>query len=83
MPQWAVDRTEFELTGPAGTHTAKADSGSDLEFGFCTACGSPLTKTTSKVPELIFVTAGSLDDPSVLTAPKPVFESGRPDWDRS
>ena len=80
-PKIAVARTAVSVTGPFKTHTGAAESGSALEFGFCGDCGSPITKSTTRAPDLTFIYAGSLDDPSALPAPKPVFEQSRHAWD--
>ena len=80
-PQLALDRAGFAVEGPLKIYHATSDSGFALEFGFCGDCGSPLTKTTARAESLIFVYAGSLDDPTLFTDPKPVFEAGRQPWD--
>ncbi len=81
-PQMAVAQSDLSVTGTLKIHRRKAVSGSDLEFGFCAECGAPLTKATSRAPELVFVYAGSLDDPSILPEPRPVFEASRQPWDK-
>ena len=80
-PQFAVGKDAVSLTGPLKHHTAKSDAGNDLAFGFCGACGSPITKSTTAAADLLLLYAGSLDDPSVMPMPKPVFESSRQAWD--
>ena len=80
-PQLAVPREALDLTGPLKTHTATADSGSELAFQFCADCGSPIAKSTSRAPDIVFLYAGSLDDPKDFPDPKPVFEDSRLPWD--
>jgi hypothetical protein len=80
-PQFAVGRSSVSLSGPLKTYSTTAQSGSDLAFGFCGDCGSPMTKSTSKAEELLFLYAGSLDDPALFPKPKSVYEVSRPDWD--
>jgi hypothetical protein len=81
-PQIAVARTALSVSGPLKVHHGKAASGSALEFGFCSDCGAPITKTTTRAPELVFVYAGSLDDPAILPELRPVFEAARQPWDK-
>lgn len=80
--QVAVPVAGVTVSGPRKFHTAKADSGNDLRFGFCGTCGAQMTKTTTRAPELLFLYAGTLDDPSVIPDKQnPVFESSRQAWD--
>ncbi|MGI9390471.1 MAG: GFA family protein [Boseongicola sp.] len=81
-PQLAVSANDLSVVGPLKTYGQKADSGSDLVFQFCSECGSPLIKTTSRTPELAFLYAGTLDQPEVFADPKLVFEESRQPWDR-
>ncbi len=81
-PQMAVDAATLTITGNLKLFDAKAESGSDIAFGFCGDCGSPLTKSTTRAPDMTFLYAGSLDNPSDFPEPKPVFESSRPAWDK-
>jgi len=80
-PQLAVSAGDLQVEGPLKTFERKADSGSELVFQFCGDCGSPLTKTTSRAPELAFLYAGTLDQPDVFADPKLVYEKSRQSWD--
>jgi len=82
-PQLAVRRDRVTRSGPLKTYTLKADSGNDVEFGFCGECGSPIYKTTTMAPDLIFFFAGSLDDPSTFEPRAKVYEDRRQPWDKS
>lgn len=82
-PAFAVNRAAVTKSGPLKTFASKAASGNDLELGFCNDCGSPIYKTTTLAPDLIFLFAGSLDDPTQFKNPKPVYEETRPPWDNS
>ncbi|SPH24449.1 hypothetical protein DEA8626_03501 [Defluviimonas aquaemixtae] len=81
-PQIAVGRDGLTVTGALKIHRRTAESGSDLEFGFCGECGSPLTKSTSRAPEIAFLYVGSLDNPAIVAEFKPVFEAARQPWDQ-
>ena len=79
----AVKRDTVTKSGPLKTYQLKSDSGKTVELGFCGDCGSPIYKTTTKVPELIFFFAGSLDDPSSFMSKAKVYEERRQPWDLS
>ncbi|NNF24465.1 MAG: GFA family protein [Rhodobacteraceae bacterium] len=81
-PQVGFERSHLDISGPLLIHERKSASGSDLAFGYCRDCGSPLTKSTTRAADLIFVYAGALDDASVVPELKPVFEDSRPVWDK-
>ena len=81
-PQFAVTRTAVTKSGPIKTFPLKAASGNAVELGFCPTCSAPIYKTTTLAPEIIFLFAGSLDDPTQFTNAKPVYEETRLPWDR-
>ena len=79
--QVALPRDGFEIEGALATYRRPAASGHPLTFGFCRTCGAPVTKTTGRAPELIFVYAGALDDPTRFREPMNVYEESRQPWD--
>lgn len=83
LPQLAVAQDAFTSAGPIKSYGQKSASGNDLKFDFCSVCGSPLFKTTSMASDLVFVNAGSLDDPSTFEIGRKVFETSRQPWDES
>ncbi len=83
LPQIAVRRETLSLSGSVRTYHWKANSGNDLELGFCAECGSPIYKSTTLMPDMICLVAGSLDDPSAYSSDHKVFEQGRQPWDKS
>ena len=82
-PQFAVKRDAISRSGPLQTYDIKADSGHDVEFGFCRECGSPIYKTTTRLPDVVFFFAGSLDDPTLFDGSMKVYEERRQPWDHS
>ncbi|WP_424943995.1 GFA family protein [Aliiroseovarius crassostreae] len=80
-PQMVVDRSRLRTEGPFKTYHSKAASGHALAFTFCAECGSPLVKSTTRMPDAIAIYAGALDDPSIYTRGNDVFEDRRHDWD--
>ena len=83
LPQCIFLRGDFSVSGPVKTHKRKADSGNDLEVGFCGECGSPLFKTTTMFPDKIAVYVGGFDDQSGFTFSQKVHEGSRQHWDEN
>ena len=79
--QVGFDKSVVTVDGPLKTHSGTAPSGSTLGFQFCGSCGAPVLKSTTRAPDLVFVYAGVLDDPSAVPELKPVFTESRPPWD--
>ena len=61
----------FSLIGATTTFLDQGDSGSTVERIFCPSCGSPLVSKIGAMPGMVFVKAGTLDDPTALV---PAFE---------
>jgi hypothetical protein len=51
------------LSGQVKGYTTVADSGRKITRQFCPECGSPLLTRAEKCPDLVFLKAGSLDEP--------------------
>lgn len=58
----------------------EAESGHAKHYGFCPACGSPVCCQIDELPDLVFLTAGSLDDPSWYQPQMDVFTSSAQPW---
>ena len=67
-PKDAVRITKGSLRFYATT----ADSGNNVNRGFCQNCGTPVMSTLDRSDEIVVVKLGALDDPSVFT-PQVVF----------
>lgn len=81
LPQVAVSADGFRTTGDLKTYSTQSDAGNRLELSFCGTCGSPLFKTTSKMPDVRFLCAGSMADDVVQDPFNKVFEDSRRVWD--
>src|SRR5712692_2217486 len=62
---FGVPRSAVKVTGEVSYYESTADSGKPLRRGFCPNCGSRLFSLPSAAPDLMGITAASLDDPSV------------------
>jgi hypothetical protein len=55
-------------------------SGRSLERLFCAHCGAPLFTELEKLPELLIVNAGALDDPSQIKIKAHIFAASAAPW---
>ena len=55
------------ISGQVRGYTTTADSGRKITREFCPNCGSPLFTKAEKCPDLVFLKAGSLDEPELIT----------------
>ncbi len=81
LPQIVVPADQFAAVGKIKSYQAKSSSGNVVEVSFCKECGSPLFKSTSKMPDVKFLCAGSLADDLVDVPFQRVFEDSRRVWD--
>src|SRR5262252_1164038 len=58
-----VPKASVTVEGAPRFHKVTADSGSAIERGFCASCGSPLLIKLERVPDILGLLAGSLDEP--------------------
>ena len=71
----------FDLTsGELGHHTKAADSGTLLTRYFCTGCGSPIYTASPRHPDVIYVKAGSFDDPAIVRPVRQAWTDSRVPW---
>ena len=54
------------VSGRVKSYTTQGDSGGDITRQFCPECGAPLFTRADKCPELVFIKAGSLDQPELV-----------------
>ena len=76
MPKGAVT-----VTGEPKFYAKPADSGNMVYRGFCPNCGSSVLGKNSGMSDLIFLLAGSLDDPSVFEPTVVVYTERGHAWD--
>jgi hypothetical protein len=58
----------FHVQGPTAAFTKTGDSGRELTRHFCPQCGSPIWTSSPFHPDLVFVKAGTFDDPDLPAA---------------
>jgi len=76
----AVPKPAFRLQGTPKRYVDKGDSGLPVHRNFCPDCGSPVTTDVSAMPDLVFVKAGTFDDPSKISPTMEIFCSSAQAW---
>jgi hypothetical protein len=71
----------FRITsGTPKAFTKPGDSGRPVTRCFCGDCGSPLYTLPPLHPEVVFIKAGSLDDPSLVKPERQAWMRSKVSW---
>lgn len=77
----ACFKTEtFSIQGELRDYRSIAESGNVMHRRFCPKCGTHLFSEAEARPHLIFVRAGTLDDPEIARPAATIWTSEAPDW---
>lgn len=68
------------VSGQPKGFTKLGDSGRAVTRYFCPDCGSPLYTAPPLHPDVYFIKAGSLDDPSLVKPNRQAWMRSRVDW---
>jgi hypothetical protein len=68
------------VAGEPKGYTKSGDSGRAVTRYFCANCGSPLYTAPPRHPDLVFLKAGSLDDPSLVKPDREAWTRSRVGW---
>lgn len=68
------------IEGELSDYVCDADSGNRMHRQFCPACGTPLFSAAEARPHLIFVRAGTLDDPELARPEVTIWTAQAPAW---
>ena len=72
----------FRFThGQPKYHRIPSDSGHAKHYGFCWECCSPVCGKSEGFPDLVVLTAGSLDDPSGFQPQQDLWTSSAQPWE--
>jgi hypothetical protein len=77
-----VPKAAVQIRGEPRYHKVIGQSGKATERGFCPNCGSPMTVTSERRPDVLGLQAGGLDDPSTYQPMMDVFTSSSQPWDK-
>lgn len=72
---------DFTVEGQVTYYDSKGSSGKTISRGFCPACGSNLFGRLERLPELISIRAGTLDDPAQFQPKLHIHASQAVPWD--
>lgn len=75
-----VPKASVSVEGEPRFHAVVADSGKAVERGFCARCGSPLLVRLERMPDILGLLAGGLDDPSRHQPTLEVFTESAQPW---
>lgn len=75
-----VPKAALKITGKIRYFDVTADSGNTASRGFCPTCGSRVVSKNSGHPEMMALTAGSLDDPGIFKPGADIFVDKAPSW---
>jgi hypothetical protein len=68
------------VTGELRDYVMTADSGNLSHRRFCPSCGTHLFSASEARPHLVFVRAGTLDDPELARPAMSIWTSMAPSW---
>jgi len=70
----------FGIKGEPADYQSVADSGARMHRRFCRTCGTQLFSEAESRPHLIFVRAGTLDDPEAARPAATIWTAEAPSW---
>lgn len=76
-----VPKAALKVTGEVKYYDVKSDSGTTASRGFCPTCGARLFGRPGSLPEMIGISAGSLDDPSWYKPAMDIYTASAQPWD--
>lgn len=74
------ERAALQIDGVLSDYVSTADSGNIMHRRFCPRCGVHLFSEAEARPTLIFVRAGTLDDPELGKPQLTMWSSQAPSW---
>ena len=76
-----VPKAAVTSRGELRSHEVVGSSGKPVRRTFCPACGSPIAIDLDRVPDVLALQAGSLDDPSIHKPSLDLFTASAQPWD--
>ena len=70
------------ISGNVKGYTKTADSGNKITRQFCPECGSPLFTRSNAHPGLVWIKAGSLDEPESIKPTRQIWTEKAVTWSR-
>lgn len=76
-----VPKGAVQLRGEPRYHRIVGNGGKYVERGFCANCGSQVVCRMERMPDLLGLHAGSLDDPAQYKPAMDIFTTSAQPWD--
>lgn len=76
-----VRKDSLQITGEVRFHNVRGGSGKTVGRGFCANCGSPVLVRLERLPDVLGIQAGSLDDPGQHKPSMDLYIDSAPPWD--
>jgi hypothetical protein len=76
-----VPKQGLTISGEVRYHKTVADSGKEIERGFCPTCGSQILLKIERRPEVLGMQAASFDDPSIFKPTLQIWTDSAQVWD--
>lgn len=76
----AFPTAAVEIEGELRDYQSTADSGNIMHRQFCPRCGTQLFSAAEIRPQLVFVRAGTLDDPEIAEPQATIWAAAAPSW---
>jgi hypothetical protein len=76
-----VPKASVRMTGDPRFHRSVGVGGKAVERGFCATCGSQVTAKLERLPDVLGLQAGSLDDPTRFKPAIDLFTDSAQPWD--
>ena len=73
-------KKDVTVTGELTDYASVADSGTPMHRKFCPACGTAMFSEAETRPHLIFIRAGTLDDPGIAAPQATIWTKMAPQW---
>jgi hypothetical protein len=73
-------RDALSIEGHLSNFRSVAESGNVMHRRFCPTCGTPMFSEAESRPHLIFVRAGTLDDPEIARPAATIWTARAPTW---
>jgi hypothetical protein len=77
----AGPKNAVQMRGEPRYYKVVGKAGKAIERGFCPTCGNQVTVKLERLPDVLGLQAGSLDDPSIYRPMMDAFTSSAQPWD--
>ncbi|MBI3453294.1 MAG: GFA family protein [Rhodospirillales bacterium] len=78
---FVVPRTAVKVTSRPKYYESRSDGGNAVRRGFCPECGSSVLADNSGMPDMVYIMAASLDDPSIFKPGVVAYTASAQPWD--